>query len=414
MAFFYAIAIRVYYLIILFVSPFNSKARLWISGRKGLLGRLAAEIDKDKPLVWFHASSLGEFEQGRPVMESFKKKNPEFKIILTFFSPSGYEVRKNYRGADYICYLPLDTRKNAQKFIDIVNPRWVVFIKYDFWFNFLTVLSERSIKTFLISAKFRKDQTFFKTYGFWYKKLLFCFDHFFVQELESVKLLSMINIENVTLSGDTRFDRVVQIAAESKPIDLVEKFIAGKFTIVCGSTWGKDEDLLTRYIDKTNFGSSFIIAPHEIHTGHIKALQEKINRPTFLYSNLATDNIPEGNVLIIDNIGMLSSLYRYAKLAYIGGGFGAGIHNILEAAVYGIPVIFGTNYGKFHEAIELIKEGGAFSISSYYELEELLNSFQMDENKLAKASDASKFFVANNVGSTEKILSYLENNLPQK
>jgi 3-deoxy-D-manno-octulosonic-acid transferase len=412
MAILYAITIRLYYLIIFIVTPFNSKARLWISGRKGLLGRLAAEIDKDKPLVWFHASSLGEFEQGRPVMESFKKKNPEFKILLTFFSPSGYEVRKNYQGADYICYLPLDTQKNARKFIDIVNPRWVVFIKYDFWFNFLTALSKKGIKTYLISAKFRKDQAFFKPYGFWYKKLLSCFDHFFVQEMESVKLLSMIKLENVTLSGDTRFDRVVQIAAESKPIDLVEKFIAGRFTIVCGSTWGKDEDLLARYIDKTNLGSSFIIAPHEIHIGHIKALQEKINRPTFLYSNLATDNIPEGTVLIINNIGMLSSLYRYAKLAYIGGGFGTGIHNILEAAVYGIPVIFGTNYGKFHEAFELINEGGAFSISSYNELEELLNSFQMDENKLAKASDASKFYVANNKGSTEKILSYLENNLP--
>jgi 3-deoxy-D-manno-octulosonic-acid transferase len=414
MAFFYAIAIRLYYLIIFIVTPFNTKARLWISGRKGLLERLAAEIDNDKPLVWFHASSLGEFEQGRPVMESFKKKNPEFKILLTFFSPSGYEVRKNYQGADYICYLPLDTRKNAQKFIDIVNPHWVVFIKYDFWFNFLKVLSKRSIKTYLISAKFRKDQAFFKAYGFWYKKLLSCFDHLFVQDQESVTLLSTIHIENVTLSGDTRFDRVVQIAAKSKPIELVEKLIAGRFTIVCGSTWGKDEDLLARYIDETNLGTSFIIAPHEIHTGHIKTLQEKIKRPTFLYSKLATNNIPEGTVLIIDNIGMLSSLYQYANLAYIGGGFGAGIHNILEAAVYGIPVIFGPNYGKFHEARELINEGGAFSISSYNELEELLNSFQMDENKLAKASDASRIFVTNNVGSTEKILSYLENNLPNK
>jgi 3-deoxy-D-manno-octulosonic-acid transferase len=410
MAILYDLAIRFYYFIILLVSPFNPKARLWLSGRKHLFERLRAEIDPEKPLVWFHASSLGEFEQGRPVIEAFREKRPDVKILLTFFSPSGYEIRKNYQGADYIFYLPLDTRKNAQKFVKLVKPQWVVFIKYDFWYNLLSVLSNKGIGIYLISAKFRSNQAFFKFYGFWYKKLLTYFNHLFVQDQESVNLLLKINIDQVTLTGDTRFDRVVQIAANSKPISSIEKFTAGKFVIVCGSSWGKDEELIARYIENNNFNPSFIIAPHEINTGHIRGLQDRIHKNTILFSEMATGKDSEAEVLIIDNIGMLSSLYRYGQLAYIGGGFGAGIHNILEAAVYGIPVIFGPNYSKFREASELIALGGAFTISTYDGLENLFNTLQKDNDKLRSASTASKLYVNDNVGSTEKILNYLEMN----
>jgi 3-deoxy-D-manno-octulosonic-acid transferase len=407
MAFLYDIAIRLYYLVIFIVSPFNLKARLWLKGRKHLFKQLQVEIKTNDPIIWFHASSLGEFEQGRPVIEAFKKQMPEYKILLTFFSPSGYEIRKKYPGADYIFYLPLDTRKNARKFIDLVNPQWAVFIKYDFWFNFLNQLSKRGIRTILISARFRQNQSFFKSYGFWYRKTLKCFDHLFVQDQQSIKLLSKIHIDNVTISGDTRFDRVSQIAAESHTIHNAEKFTAGKFSIVCGSTWGKDEDLIARYINESSFGPRFIIAPHEIHQRHIKDLQEKINKQTLLYSEFSKDASTNAEALVIDNIGMLSSLFKYGQIAYIGGGFGAGIHNILEAAVYGIPVIFGPNYQKFLEANELISHGGAFSISSYLELKELFDSFQTDKNKLQIASKAAKQYVINNLGSTEKIIKYL-------
>jgi 3-deoxy-D-manno-octulosonic-acid transferase len=410
MDFIYEISIRLYYLIILLVSPFNPKARLWLSGRRRIFKRLAVVIDKDKPLVWFHASSLGEFEQGRPVMEAFRKKNPEHKILLTFYSPSGYEIRKNYPVADYIFYLPLDTRRNAKKFVRLANPQWVVFIKYDFWYNFLAQLSKRGIRTYLISASFRNNQAFFKPYGFWYKKLLCFFNHLFVQDEQSVRLLSSININNVTLSGDTRFDRVIQIAAESKPIEFVEKFIHGRFTIICGSTWGKDEDLLAQYVNSTNLNTCFIIAPHEIHSSRIRELQDKIHRRSLLLSQFKNDSNTDSEVLIIDNIGMLSSLYRYGQVAYIGGGFGAGIHNILEAAVYGIPVVFGPKYDKFREARELIADGGAFTVSSYNEFEELFLTFQKDNSRLMKASDAARKYVEKNVGSTDKILTYLEMN----
>jgi len=408
MAILYELGIYLYYFIILLVSPFNPKARLWLSGRRQLLKRIGDEIDPDKPLVWFHASSLGEFEQGRPVIEAFRKKRPDVKILLTFFSPSGYEIRKSYQGADYIFYLPLDTRRNTRKFLNLIRPQWVVFIKYDFWYNFLNVLSKKRIRTYLISAKFRPDQTFFKQYGIWYRKLLTYFDHLFVQDEISVNLLLKINIKNVTLSGDSRFDRVVQIAADAKPISLIEKFTSGRFVIVCGSSWGKDEELIARYIDNKSNNACFIIAPHEIHSTHIKGLQEKIKKKTILFSELETGKAPDSEVLIIDNIGMLSSLYRYGQLAYIGGGFGAGIHNILEAAVYGIPVIFGPNYTKFREATELIQKGGAFTISSYDELENLLITFQSDRDKLKTASNASRIYVNSNVGSTEIILHYLD------
>ncbi len=406
---FYELIIRFYYLLVLIASSFNPKARKWINGRKQLFKQLKSGIGSEDKIIWFHASSLGEFEQGRPVIEAYKEKKPEYKILLTFFSPSGYEVRKNYEGADYIFYLPLDTQKNVRLFLDIVRPHFAVFIKYDFWFNFLRQLSNRKITTLLISAKFRPSQAFFKAYGFWYRKLLKYFDHLFVQDDQSIQLLSNIHIGNVTKSGDTRFDRVRQIASQSVRIQTIEDFVQGRFTIVCGSTWAKDEELIARYIDEVNREICFIIVPHEVHPSHIKGIQERIKSPATLYSDLLQGTGSKAQVLIIDNIGMLSKLYKYCNIAYIGGGFGAGIHNILEAAVYNVPVIFGPNYQKFREANELITLGGAFSCSSYFELSGLFNSLVEDYAKLSKASEIAGQYIISNLGATDQIVRYLEN-----
>lgn len=389
----------------------NQKARKWIFGRIGLLRKLEQDIKHDAPYIWFHVASLGEFEQGRPIMESLKKEKPGYKIIITFFSPSGYEVRKNYQGADYICYLPLDTKQNAKKFLEIVNPVLAVFVKYEYWYHFLTQLKKHSCKVLLVSAVFRQRQIFFKPYGGWYRKLLNCFDHLFIQDENSLKLLAGIGIHNATITGDTRFDRVAQIVSEAKEIPVVKKFAQDKFTFIFGSTWEKDENLLAQYINNDKAGSRFIIAPHEIHESHIKSLTAKLKSPSILYSEVSGSDLSQINVLIINNIGMLSSLYPYAKIAYIGGGFGVGIHNILEAAVYGMPVIFGPNYHKFREAHELIKAGGAFPINSFETLSRKFEELRNNSILLENTSQATRNFVRRNLGATkiiiDDILQYL-------
>lgn len=402
----YNLGIRLLYLFVIITSLFNTKAREWINGRKELLKKLADSIpDKDR-IVWFHASSLGEFEQGRPLMEAFKKNMPEYKILLTFFSPSGYLIQKDYQGADYIFYLPLDTKRNAKKFLDIVKPEMTFFIKYEFWYHFLNQLKKSKSRVYLISSIFRQQQLFFKSYGQWYRNLLGCFDRIFVQDTKSIDLLMAISVENVTLSGDTRFDRVAQIADESAEIEIAERFTSDKFTYVCGSTWEKDEEIITKYINQNNKGCKFIIAPHEISESHIEVLLSRIDKKVVRYSK-AKDELKEADVLIIDNIGMLSAIYRYGKVAYIGGGFGAGIHNILEAAVYSLPVVFGSNYEKFNEAVELINEGGAFSIASYEECKSKFDEMYSKKQIYDDASEATKNFVIRNLGATNTIIEYL-------
>jgi 3-deoxy-D-manno-octulosonic-acid transferase len=406
----YNLGIRVYYLLVLMVSPFNSKAKLWIKGRKNVLKDLKKNIDPEAEYVWFHASSLGEFEQGRPIIETIKKKFPGIKIILTFFSPSGYEVKKNYQGADYICYLPLDTKINARKFVRIINPKWVFFIKYEYWYNFLKQIKRNGSKLFLVSGIFRKEQLFFKPYGTWYRRMLRFFDHLFIQNSESATLLESIGVENYTIAGDSRFDRVIQIAEQSKEIEIASEFSKNSNVIVCGSTWEPDERILVEYIHSASENIKLIIAPHETHRAHIQQLEDLIKVPYVLFSQAGNANLNSARVLVIDNIGMLSSIYKYGQLAYIGGGFGAGIHNTLEAAVYGVPVIFGPNYKKFGEAVELIEAKGAFSITDYNEWKTLADNFFADNVSLESSGAAARNYVQKNKGATEILLNSLSKN----
>ena len=401
----YTLIILLYRLAISAASLFNAKAKRWIEGRKDIFKKLDAAIEKNKPLAWFHCASLGEFEQGRPVIERFKELHPDHKILVTFFSPSGYEIRKNYQEADHVFYLPIDTRANGERFISIADPSIVFFIKYEFWFNYIDVLHKKNIPFYLVSANFRSTQHFFKWYGGWQRKMLHYYKHIFVQNISSKQLLNSIGVNNVTVSGDTRFDRVAQVAAQAKNIHIAEQFSKDGFVVVAGSTWPEDEALLAKAIECTTI--KLIIAPHEIHEDKIKHLISlfagDVKACRYSQANIAA--LAGARVLIIDNIGMLSSLYRCGKVAYIGGGFGKGIHNTLEAAAYGRPVIFGPNYEKFNEAKELVKIGGGFSIDDEEELSRVIVRFVNSTEELEKASKASAEYVQKNKGATEMILN---------
>lgn len=383
----------------------NQKAKLWLQGRKGIFNNLQQQLKENERRIWVHAASLGEFEQGRPIIEKIKSEHPEFKIFLTFFSPSGYEVRKNYTGADYIYYLPADTPANARNFVDLVRPEKVLFIKYEYWYNYLSVLKKRNIPVYLCSAIFRDNQLFFKWYGGWYRQMLSLFRHFFVQNDSSRELLASIGISNVTVAGDTRFDRVFAIASQVRENADVAAFVGNHKCLIAGSTWEPDEDLLSAYINQSNFPVKFIIAPHEIHESHIERLEKAIQKTTVRFSTWKQDQTIAANVLIIDNIGMLSSLYRYGNVAYIGGGFGKGIHNTLEAATFGLPVLFGPNYFKFQEAIDLINNGAAFSIEDVDELKTKLNALFENPVLLKDSGQKAADFVRHNIGATDKIMT---------
>lgn len=389
---------------------FNKKAKQFVAGRKNWKKILQEKVDKKAHYIWFHCASLGEFEQGRPVIEKIKKQFPEYKIALTFFSPSGYEIRKNYNLADIVIYLPSDTKRNAKVFLDILNPEKVFFVKYEFWNFYISELKKRNIPLFIISAIFRENQHFFKNslWGKWYRKMLFKFEHIFVQNETSAQLLKSINIDNYTISGDTRFDRVAAIAKSSKNIPIVEKFKGNSPLIIAGSTWKPDEEMLTEFINQ-NSEAKFIIAPHEVSEANINKLQQLLKKPNARFSQINNLEIEKLQVIIIDSIGILSSLYRYGNLSYIGGGFGVGIHNILEAATFGIPIIFGPNHQKFKEAVDLKSEGGAFSINNFNELKTVINRLLNEENELKNASNISKNYVAKNVGSTMLIIKKVFN-----
>ncbi len=406
MAFFYNLGIRAYTLAIRLASPFNEKAALWIKGRKNIQKKISTVTKGSHRLVWFHAASLGEFEQGRPVMEALKKEQPDTRILLTFFSPSGYEIRKNYAGADYIYYLPADTPRNARHFIESVQPDAAVFVKYEYWYNYLNQLNKRHIPTYLISAIFRKEQPFFKTWGGLHRKMLHFFTRMFIQDEESARLLSSIGIQAFEQTGDTRFDRVKQIADTAQDIDKVTHFLNGAPAVVCGSTWPPDEELLLDYINRDNTNFKWIIAPHEIGENHIRTILGKCQKKVIRYTQDEAGET-DAKVLIIDCIGLLSSIYRYGKIAYIGGGFGVGIHNTLEAAVYGIPVIFGPRYQKFNEAVRLIQHGGAFSIHNKTELDELLDSLLQDQAITETAGRQALAYVNSQLGATAIIMKYL-------
>ncbi len=406
MAFLYNIGIRAYGLGIKLAAPFNEKASLLSKGRRQTRKQIREFKRGNERLVWFHAASLGEFEQGRPVMERLREKEPNTKILLTFFSPSGYEIRKNYTGADYIYYLPGDTPGNAARFVRTFRPDAAVFVKYEFWYNYLNELHHNRIPVYLISAIFRPEQPFFKSWGGLHRKMLSFFDRLFVQDGQSIELLKNIGITRTHLTGDTRFDRVKQIADAAKEIETVRLFCNGHPAMVCGSTWPPDEDILMDYINNYSGNYKWILAPHEIGENHIRNIMDKCHKKIARYTQMPAD-IAECKVLIIDCIGLLSSVYRYGNISYIGGGFGVGIHNTLEAAVYGIPVIFGPKYHKFNEAVTLIKEGGGFSINNSSELKGLLDSLINNPMIAQTAGEKALEYVKSQLGATTIIVNEL-------
>ena len=385
-------------------SLWNKKAALWVNGRKYFPKWKAGE-----PCIWMHSASLGEFEQGRTVIEEIRKNYPNHRIVVTFFSPSGFQIRKNYPGADAVFYLPSDTHHNAKKFIELIQPSLVIWIKYDYWYHFLTALKSRNIPVLLVSGIFRENQPFFKSYGKLWREMLSAFSHLFVQNEHSFNLLKPIVQNKVSVNGDTRFDRVIDIAKEARDIDAVRLFCGTAQVIVAGSTWEEDEAQLVHFVN-TRPDTKFIIAPHEITATHVSDVQRKFKN-SILISVIDQNTAPLPHVLIIDNIGMLSRLYKYATIAYVGGGFNtSGIHNILEAAVYGVPVIFGPIYSKFEEAKALVELSGAFSFSNAPELEKLFNELLDDEAYLLKCGAVAGSYVRANSGATKRIMDYIAEN----
>lgn len=409
MKFLYTLGIYLYYLGILIVSIFNKKGAKWINGRKNTFKELKSEKKGDEKIVWFHCASLGEFEQGRPVIELLKAKFPDYKILITFFSPSGYEIRKNYENADYVCYLPLDTPGNAKKFLNIVKPEFAVFIKYEFWFNFINQLKKKGIPVFYISAIFRPSQHFFKWYGGWFSKMLDKISYFFVQNIESKELLNSIGISNVEISGDTRFDRVFEIAKQKKPFPLIEKFKADSEIIIAGSTWPADEILIYDLLKQDFENIKFIIAPHLVDKAHIDSIIKNIDEKVLKYSEATIENVNNYKILIIDSIGILNNLYQYTKIAYIGGGFGVSIHNIQEPATFANPVIFGPKeHTNFEEAKDLIKLSGAFCINNSKELIETVKKLLSDSDFYSKSSNTCKNYIDEKRGATEIIVNKIQ------
>lgn len=398
-------------------SFFNEKAKLWADGRKNIFEKLELAIGDSKKVIWMHCASLGEFEQGRPVLEKLGETYPDKKILLTFFSPSGYEIRKNYSGANWIFYLPLDTKKNVARFIKIVHPELAIFVKYEYWYNYLKTLHEEQITCILISALFTESKIFFQWYGGLHRKMINWFSHIFVQNEESKNLLSkIIDTKKITVAGDTRFDRVFQIANDFKSIEAIEKFVLNKKIIVAGSTWPDDEKNLKSILNSIDDKIFLIIAPHEINPEHIEFLKSLFPLH-ILYSDLEiliknNQLLPQDkNVLIINNIGMLSRLYHYSTISYIGGGFNkSGIHNTLEAAVYGKPVIFGPNYEKFSEAIQLVKNKGGYSYKNNNELFTIIGRLLNNMEQLKESGNAARNYVKENTGATQKIIDWIKRN----
>lgn len=406
----YSIFIFAFTFLIRIASLFNPKARLFIGGRKNWRKILEGRIEKNGRYIWFHCASLGEFEQGRPLIEKIRESFKEYKIILTFFSPSGYEMRKNYNGADIVMYLPVDTSSNASKFLDLVKPEKVFFIKYEYWYHFISGTDRREIPMYLASAVFQADGIFFKNdlKGRWYRSMLLKFDHIFVQDEKSAQLLRSAGIKECTVSGDTRIDRVADIALRSKDIPFIEKFKEKYPLIIAGSTWKPDEEILSEYIN--NYSNvKIIFAPHEVSISNIQRLQQMVKSPSVTLSRADITDISDYKILIIDSIGLLSSIYKYGTVAYIGGGFGAGIHNILEPAVFGLPVIFGPEHQKFREATDLKLLGGAWPVNNFRQLESAFNMLLNDPLKLSASSDVCKNYVLKNIGAANIIIKKVFN-----
>ncbi|MGB7785132.1 MAG: glycosyltransferase N-terminal domain-containing protein [Salinimicrobium sp.] len=390
---------------------FNDKMKLFINGRKEVFDVLKQHISAEDKTIWFHAASLGEYEQALPVILEVKQIFPKHKIVLSFFSPSGYEVKKDSAVADVVVYLPLDTSKNARKFLDLVHPDWVLFIKYEFWPNFLKELKNRNIRTLLISGAFREDQAFFKSYGKWMRKYLEAFEYFFLQNSRSKELLSRLGYDNAAVSGDTRFDRVSKQLEQENRLEFIEEFKNDELCVVAGSSWPEDEALLVKYINEGPKNVKYIIAPHTLKPARIEALKEQIEKSVMLFSEKEGKQLNDYRVLIVDTIGLLGRIYSYADIAFVGGAVGnTGLHNILEPATFGVPVITGTNITRFPEAVALRTQKGLFSVSSYEPLKELLDRLLNDETFRRKTGKISSEFISNNTGATGMITRYLREN----
>lgn len=381
---------------------FNRKVRTMMQGHRDAWRILRRQIGTDR-YVWFHAASLGEFEQGRPLMEWLRREHPEKKILLTFFSPSGYEVRKNYAGADVVCYLPFDTPFNALKFVKLARPEAAYFIKYEFWRNYIDVLHRNHVPVYSVSSIFRPDQIFFRWYGRNYARVLHRITHLYVQNEQSQQLLSSIGVTQTTVVGDTRFDRVIDIRNAAKPLPLVERFSGCWKVLVAGSSWQPDEQIIINYFNQ-HPNLKLVLAPHVVSEDHLRQIEEKLLRPFVRYSAATTKNVAEADCLIIDCYGLLSSIYRYATVAYVGGGFGVGIHNVPEAAVYGVPVIIGPNNKKFLEAQALLKNGGCKEIADAEAFATLMDQFLTNKDTLDQAGTAAGQYIKDNAGATEQIM----------
>ena len=409
MLFLYNAGICLYTLLITLISLKNKKAAQWLNGRKGILERIESSIDKNKRYAWFHFASLGEFEQGRPVLEKLKADHPGTSIVITFFSPSGYEIRKNYALADHVFYLPIDTRYNARKFVSLINPTIAVFTKYEYWYHYFEALHDHKTPHYIISGIFRKDQASFKWYGSLHRKMLSWVSHVFVQNKESRELLGLIGIKQVTVSGDTRFDRVEFNAKNPIKIKAIEEFCESAPVFIGGSTWPDDEKIISNLVLMYPRWK-FIIAPHEVNTARIEGIEKQFPNSVKLSSiqkqeiEIQTNETPQ--VLIIDSIGLLSSIYQYGHIAYIGGGFGVGIHNTLEAAAFGLPLIFGPNYSTFIEAVELIKNGSAFSVNDSKELNTQMELLSKVENRI-KSGLTAREYISSHTGATKSFLDYI-------
>lgn len=401
----YTLGIYIYIAFVKLAALFgHRKAKLKLSGHKRIYADLSERLNKSTEYIWFHVSSLGEFEQGRPLMEKIHAEHPEYGIVLTFFSPSGYESAKNYQNADVVCYMPFDTPLQAARFLDTVNPKMAIFVKYEFWMNFLLALKKRSISTYSVSSIFREKQVFFRPWGGFYRKALRCFTHIYVQNSLSVKLLASIGIDNVTVVGDTRFDRVAKIREQARQLPLVEAFVEGdKKVFVAGSSWGPDEDVFLPYFNARS-GWKLIIASHEVNEERLKSIEEKVKGVCVRYTQAAMDEVRAADCLIVDCFGLLSSIYRYGDIAYVGGGFGVGIHNILEAAVYGMPVFFGPNNKKFQEAAMLKECGGGIEVVSEGDFADKIGALDAHAEKLKSVGAAAGKCVSENFGASKRVL----------
>lgn len=401
----YSFLLGMYHTALRLAAPFHPKAKLWVMGRKGWRQRIPTKRDLNRPLIWFHCASVGEFEQGRPLIEAFKQARPNWQIWLTFYSPSGYELRKNYPLADHVEYLPADTAPNARDLMQLLQPNVAVFVKYEFWWHTLSALFRQQVPTYLVSGIFRPEQVFFKPWGKPYRAVLHRLAHIFVQDAASAELLASHGVSSVSVAGDTRFDRVAKVAAEAEPVAGLSQFADNQMVWVAGSTWPKDEELLFQLLERLP-EIRVVLAPHEVGEEHLQQIETRFGKQIQRYSHYL--KVPSDcPVLLIDNVGMLSRLYQYGQVAYVGGGFGAGIHNTLEPATFGVPVVFGPRFQKFREAKELIGVGGSFSVQNQAEFLKIAQALSTSEEQRHAAGKAARSYVQKNTGATETILKSL-------